>query len=228
VRALAPLFLIACGRIGFTPMSADAPPALTWSGSLLASQARAVSTTAGFQITPSHQGDAILLHVACDGAATATTVTASAPGWTFVQLGTLVGLATKWGAAFGATAPDTALTTVTVTWNITCNGIDALADEFANVDPAAPFDAFDIASGQGSCAAALTTASAGDAIWAACSSGGTLVGADPGYIKAGDDTNDDWSEYKLTTDPAGTVETATFAAQPPGTFVMTTVALKPR
>jgi hypothetical protein len=230
VRALALLPVIACGRIDFDPRAPDAPidaaaPALV--GTVLASQANG-TTTAMFPITPIAQNDVLLLHAACDGAGTATSVTASAPGWTFVQVGTLMGASFKWGALFGATVPDAAPTTVTITWNINCGSLDAIADELANVDPTPPYDSYLVATGSGNCKAAVQTKSDNDLIWAACSSGGTVVGVGAGYTKAGDDHMDDWSEYMLTADPAGTLEIPTFTVQPSGTFVMTTVALKPR
>jgi hypothetical protein len=243
VRALALVPLVACGRIGFEPSvtdaqvdasvdaavdaAVDAPAVVSRAGTVLASEAGS-STTATFPLVAIAAGDVLLLHTACDNAVVATAATVSAPGWTFVQVGSVMGTAPKWGALFGATVPNTTPVTITITWNVTCVVIDGIADEFANADPTPPYDAYSVASGTGNPQGNVQTNSANDLIWAACSSGGTLVGVGAGYTKAADDTHDDWSEYKLTTDPAGTVETATFTAAPAGMFVITTVALKPR
>jgi hypothetical protein len=222
VRVALLLVLAACGRIDFDPVS------LAWVATVLHDQSPANMTASFSPFQARAPGDAIVLHVACDGGGTATTVTASAPGWTFTQLGQVTGMPLKWGALFVAVAPDAAPTTLTYTFDTNCSAIDTLADEFSNVDPTAPFDAFDVTSGTADCQGTLTTARAGDAVWAGCSTSGTTVAVGSGYTKAGDDTNDDWSEYKLTTDPAGTLEQAEIVSKTGGLFVMTMVAIAPR
>jgi hypothetical protein len=229
VRALVVVALAACGRIDFDPVGSDAPPAgaLRWVTNVIEAQAPA-NLTVSFQLQAQAAGDAILLHVGCDAALTATGVSASAPGWTFTQLGPLAGMSMKWGALFVAIAPDTAPATLAITWDTNCSAINTLADEFTNADPTAPFEAFDVTAGIADCTGTVTTVSAGDAMWAACSTGGTAKQTGPGYTKIGDDAHDDWSEYKLTADPAGTVEQPTFVSVTGGINVMTAVAIKPR
>ena len=73
---------------------------------------------------------------------------------------------------------------------------------------------------------AITGTGWNDAVWAGCYTGTALVSVGAGYTKAADDGNGDWAEYKVTTDPAGTMETAAFsnAAQP---WALAAVTLKP-
>jgi hypothetical protein len=55
----------------------------------------------------------------------------------------------------------------------------------------------------------------------------TLTGVGPGFTKTGDDQMGDWSEYKITSDPAGTQESATFDNTAGANFAITAVAIKP-
>jgi hypothetical protein len=64
-------------------------------------------------------------------------------------------------------------------------------------------------------------------VWAAAYSGMALTAVGSGYTKAADDGNGDWSEYKLTADPAGTTEPVTFSS-PAQPWLLGVVTLKPR
>jgi hypothetical protein len=231
---------VACGRVNFDPRgggdgggddSGDGPgsQAVAWAGTFVAAQTNGtnVTTFGGQAHAP---GNVVVVHAACDGAASPTAVSLTAPGWTFTQIASIAGVSSKWGTAFTAIAPDTAPATFTVTWVTgSCSGnMNEVGDEFANADTTTPVDAVDMMGGGGDCQGMVTTTRAGDAIWAACSTGGTTTGTGPGYTKSGDDAHDDWSEYKLTTDPAGTVETATFVSASGGGHVMDVVAIRAR
>jgi hypothetical protein len=74
----------------------------------------------------------------------------------------------------------------------------------------------------------VVTGHTGDAIWAACMSSGSLLDVGPGYTKASDDLGGDYTEYKLTTDPAGTHEPVVFINGGTDDFTIAAVAIKPR
>lgn len=183
-----------------------------------------------FQAT--NAGDAITIMVACAASQVPSTVALSAPGWTFFQLApiTVNSGGQVYGAAYGAIAPNTASATLTITWtNSTCNrGQSILADEFTNNDQTGnsiTFDATSANSGAGNCTTSLTTAHAGDAVWAACYAATALTGVGAGYTKSAADTVGDFAEYKLTADPANTVEAVTFMN--PNGYVVVAATIKP-
>ncbi len=168
-----------------------------------------------------------MLHTYCTSNTAPTAVSLTAPGWTIMPIGPLAGSAanTDWVASFGAIAPDTASATFTVTWTGTprCQFMDELGDEFTN---AIAFDAHAETFGaDGDCTASLTTGATGEAVWAACSGNVSASGA--GFIKAADDTQDDWSEYRITNAAAGTPRSITFTNMMTS-WAMTAVTLEPR
>lgn len=232
----------ACGRIAFDPLSdasrdgasgADSTTATVTYGKVIAERHTLNGSTDMFAILPGQIGDVVLVHVACEVASgTPTGYTASAPGWTFTQLTSLANVSGVYATTLVAFVPTTAQTTVTTSWQggVTCTSYSINADEFANVDPSAAlvFDAFTEVAGSGDCTATLTTAHDHDAIWAGCASTGSSLSGGPGYTMSTDDGFGDVTEYKLTTDPAGTVETATLINGPLKMFVMGMVAIKPR
>ena len=177
-------------------------------------------------------GDAIVLQVACAGALTPSAVAVSAPGWTFTLLEPLLhvpGLS-MWGATLGAIAPDSKQTTVTVSWTGSdcAFGIVAIGDEFANNDPrggAVTFDGHVQTQGDGDCNGTVQTRTAGDAVWGACSAN-PVLDLGPGYTAGADDNAGDQTEYKLTSDPAGTSEGVTFVAA--SSFLLSAVTIAPR
>jgi len=179
-------------------------------------------------------GDAVVLQVFCASNNAPTGVTLAAPGWTFTQLGAIVGSTASgyWGTSFGAIAPDAAPATFTVTWPgaTPCNFIDELGDEFAGAAPsggAATFDAHAELISSGECTTTLTTRDANEAVWAACTIN-TVISVGAGYTKSADDSDGDWSEYRLTADPANTVEAVEFVTvNTTDDYVVTAVAIKP-
>lgn len=67
----------------------------------------------------------------------------------------------------------------------------------------------------------------GGAVWAARNSDSSVNAVGPGFTKGADDNVGDWSEYRITDDPAGTVESVAFANDNVG-YVLSMVTLKPR
>jgi hypothetical protein len=172
-------------------------------------------------------GDAVLIHAYCYSAAP-TSVAITAPGWTFTPIGFTVSNSYA-AASLGAIAPNTAVTTFTVTWTapVACDYIDELGDEFRGVDPLSPFESH-VETGQtGTCGATISTLTANDAVWAACTTNFVQATA-AGFSKGADDGDGDWTEYRITTDPAGTVEPVTFATTTTtAQNVMTAVTIRP-
>jgi hypothetical protein len=184
--------------------------------------------TDSITVQASAAGNAIVMIVGCAGSALPTAVQVSAPGWTFTQLEPIGGTTNgPWGALYGAIAPDTAMATVTVSWTVTnCQvGVAEIADEFASAAGTMTFDAHSAVGGMGDCSGQVTTASANEAIWAACLSGG-ITAFGPSYTQAEMLGNREWSEYKLTTDPTATQETATFISTGPN--YIATAAIRAR
>jgi hypothetical protein len=220
--------LFACGRVDFTPV----PGAISYVGGFVAhsSDPPAASSIDQFTAQAQQAGDVIVLHVQCRGG-TPTGASVTAPGWTVMPVGSLAGMAgVRWAASFGAFAPDVAPATFTVSWSgATCMNLDELGDEFANVAarPVA-LDAHMEGFGTGDCVGSLTTDHAGEAIWAACSAGGTLSGISSDYTKGVDDGHDDWSGYQLASDAANTTRSVTFTnTSSSATYVVTMIALSP-
>lgn len=244
----------ACGRLGFEPASHDgsAAAAIDTTAATDASSAgdgtnaaaiafvgspiqhtgpMGASDTVTLQAT--NAGDALVFLIACAGSQTPTGVTLAAPNWAFTPLSplTLNAVGQVYAASFGAIAPDTAAVTLTINWaSSNCNrGQSTLADELTNTDPTGStttFDAHNEASGAGDCTTTVTTGNANDAVWAGCYAATSVTAAGPGYTKSAADTVGDFAEYKLTTDPSGTVETPTFTN--PNGFVISAVTIKPR
>jgi hypothetical protein len=179
-------------------------------------------------------GNAVVLQVSCAGNAVPTAVAVTASGWSFTQLGPIVAsaMSPQRSATFAAIAPDTIATAVSVRWTGSncAAGTNDLGDEFSMTDPAGGQITFDNARtvmGVGDCAGTIATMHAGDAVWAACNSDASVNAVGPGFIKAGDDAVGDWTEYKITDDPAGTMEQVVFLNDDVP-FVLSMVTLKPR
>lgn len=176
-------------------------------------------------------GDLIVLQIDCAGGAAPSAASVTAPGWTFTADGPIFTntAAGYYTASYHALAPDTAATTITVTWTGgTCpTGKGELGDEFTHADPMLPVDRVVTDSGTGDCMAQITTTYANEAIWAACFSATTLVAPGAGYTMGADDGGGDWAEYKLTMDPAGTNELATYTNSNVA-YTFSTFAIKPR
>jgi hypothetical protein len=228
--------LAACGRVGFATERAaagdatsdtvgDGPPGIVYVGPV-AQRYPGMGPADTFALQAGAAGDAIVMMVACAGSGTPTGVTVTAAGWTFTSLDplTIDSFAQIAGASFAAIAPDTAATTVSVTWTSNCNrGKTEVADEFASTTGV---DVHAAAQGTGNCTTSVTTGHAGDAVWAACYSATTLTSIGAGFTLGATDSHGDYAEYELTSDPAGTVEQISFTNT--NGFVVVAAALAPR
>jgi hypothetical protein len=153
--------------------------------------------------------------VVCQAGPSPTTVAITAPGWTFAKLDALAssGASGFTGTTFGAIAPNTTPTTLTVSWDVVCD-MTVLGDEFARTDPSGGAITFDnhtlMAGNSNACATMVTTQHANDAVWAACTLGAQVNAPPAGFTTGADDGAGDATAYRITTDPANTVEPAVF------------------
>lgn len=235
---LALLFVAACGRIGFDVGrggdgggGGDAPAG---SGGPIHhvrpfAQRNPGSTDSDSFTAQANTGDTVLLFVGCQAANAPTTYDVSAPGWTFVTLVPSFGSTTNmyFGQVFIANAPNNAVATVSVqVVGTSCVDLVELGDEFS-VDQG-PLGASSLLGENGSgatCQGMVNTSSDGEAVWAACHAAQDITAVGAGYTKGADDANGDWSEFKLTSDPANTPESTAFVA-PAGEWSMGLVTLR--
>ena len=203
----------------------DDPNAIAW---VKAFVGKSFSGTDGtFSAQAAGTGDAIVLHVFCGSAARPSIDITSS--WTWTKLRPVGGAASQWAASFGAIAPDTATTQFNVSTGADCGSamLVELGDEYERRPDGGTttFDGADLATGSGGpCVDVVTTHNAGDAVWGACTSGGSTESIGNGFAQGATDGNSNYSEYKITSDPANTPETVTFPNT--NTFTITTVSIK--
>jgi hypothetical protein len=247
-RALPAVVLVAaCGRLEFEPFVGDArgaidargardatvdvaAAAISWVGPF-AERHPGVLQTDTFTAQATATGDAIVLLVACYSGTEPSSVSVTAPGWSFAPISALVGANSLWIQTLGAIAPDTTAVTVTVTWPLTCNGTGEFGDELANADPAGgavTFDAHAESTGTGDCTLAITTRDDDAAVWAGCFTLTALTAPGPGFTKTADDQGGDWAELDVTTSPAGTQVPVAYQNDPAATYTFGAVTIKPR
>ncbi len=189
--------------------------------------------SATFTAAAQHAGDAVVVQVFCNSGSTgAPAFDLATPGWTIDRLG-VAGIPGYWAASFGAIAPDTGPHDFVATLPADCLTRPVLlGDEFTNNDQAGEtttFDAHAELEGMGDCAVDVTTAHANDAVWAACTSSGMITSIGAGFEQGATDGDANFSEYKLTADPAGTSEHVTLAAAATSDIhVVTAVTIKPQ
>src|SRR5690349_14959982 len=89
-----------------------------------------------FTASANAANEAVVIGVNCVSSTAATTVSLTAPGWTFTQLGNIAFSGASSAAAFGAISPDTTSATFTVTWTGagSCTFHREMGDEFAGTD----------------------------------------------------------------------------------------------
>jgi len=176
--------------------------------------------------------DAIAIHVGCQAQSPMTSVTITAPGWDIQQIGSLGGTSNQiWASSFVAISPQAQVpTTFTVTWApSSCTSVWEVGDELTQIDltaGASPFDGHAEVSGIGDCQTRLLKGSADDVLWGACSSSGHLMNFGQNYSPGTSDGFWHWTEYQLSTDPPGTLESVGFQNTPGESFVMTAIAVK--
>lgn len=167
-----------------------------------------------FSYTPSTTGDGLLFQISCGASTTVSAVSMSATGWTFTQIGSINGSTTTgFGALFRAYAPNTSAATVTFSFTATSGGCGAfmnvLVDEFSGMNATNFVDVNTPGSGTtGSCSYSVTPTANNDMLWAGCNDSVTAVGS--GFTKGADDTQTDWSEYKLLSGGSGSAQTVPF------------------
>ena len=185
-----------------------------------------------FTATAHAAGDAVAMQVGCGWSTNPpSNVTVTATGWTFVALDTVQGSTDIATEELVVITPDTNPATISVVWDSPCEiGTAVLADEFAGVDvaggAAAAVGARIWTNGSGNCSASLATGGSAETVWAACFSAFSSAIAGPGYQASADDGGGDTAEYKISNDPAGTVETPTFSNG--SEFIEDIILLKPQ
>jgi hypothetical protein len=254
VKIVALALLAACGRIGFAEHTGASDAAGTADGArdsardAIGSDAAMMSTithvgtfvvrhpgagsTDTFSTQAGAAGDVIAMQLGCGSSTMPTGVTIAAAGWTFDQLHASEGVNPLWAARFVAIAPDTNTVTMAVTWTGSpCDiGTSVLSDEFAGVDTSGGVGmvatAGSQASGTGTCTSQITTVTANETVWAACFSSGGIIMPGPGYKLGAQNGGGDGAEYRITNDPAGTLETPTYLNN--GGYLLDVVTLRSR
>jgi hypothetical protein len=232
------VLLGACGRVGFDPSHTGGPGGdgggggdgtMTGDGSSGSSVAyvglftmqmqTAAPSPFTFNAAAAQAGDLIVMQISCNGSISPPSITA--PGWTFTEVGARASSAVKRIStdAFAAIAPDTATATFSATLGNGCD-LQILSEEFANV-AAGSISAVDaIANAVGTCATTVTTARADDTIWLGC------AGASAGSPTSGYTLINGFEEYRVTTDPAGTLESPSLSGG--STAMVTVMAIAPQ
>ena len=127
-------------------------------------------------------------------------------------------------AAFRAYSPNTSAATITMTWTTgSCTFMNDLVDEFSGEDLTNFVDASNSATGSGSPTASVTPVNNNDGVWGAANDSVTAVGS--GYTKGADDTQQDWSEWKILSGSAGIAQTVNFTGS--GTYTIFAATIKP-
>jgi len=242
--AIACGLLGACGRVHFdaprdgdgdgdggavgdaNPDSSAVRGAVHYVDTLEADDAGMTSNTS-FTLVAAASGDGVVIFVGCANATAPTSVTLTAPGWSFADVVPLYGDTgvQMFGAAFFAIAPDGVATTASVTWDITCTDIIELADSFRADAGTVTVDAAGGLAVDGSCNVATRSHHDTVTAWSACLAGNAITSTGNGFTMSADDGVGDWAEYKVTTDPSGTNEASSFVVTPnPSSAVIVTLA----
>jgi len=191
------------------------------------SSACALTSSESFTYTPVAAGDGVLVMVGCADTAP-TAVSLSALNWSFTQVGSIVGSNGNWIALFKAYSPNTSQATITQTWTTgsgSCQSfMNDLVDEWSGVDATNFVDAFNTGqSGSGSCSVNVTPNSNNAGLSGFCQDSVTAPGG--GFTKGADDTQSDWSEYKVLSGGGGVSQTVDFTGS--GIWEEFAVAVKP-
>lgn len=189
-------------------------------------------STFTFTFTASNTGDAVFFTIYGSTTSTTNVASLSASGWTFTVIpctgatnctsGTF-GTSNNRAAAFWAYAPNTSLVTITGSFGgVSAGFMGDLEDEFSGVDGTNAVSASTAIAGSGSCSASVTPGENNDGLWGICVDSVTAVGS--GFTKGGDDTQQDWSEWKILSGGSGVSQTVNFTGS--GTFQEMAVAIK--
>lgn len=230
MRGVAITTLCALGPACFVqpnpPTSGGAP--VRWASSFVTNMSPNVPDT--FSAQAKAVGDAVVIELYCGGLLAPPTLSVSAPGWSFTQIGGITGKAGFWAASTVAVAPDKSPAMFNVEAPTDCgnSGIIALGDEFTDNNPSGgstTFPAHDETFGYGDCATTLTVPDTGDAIWAGCMVDGAIPAPGVGYSDASK-VNGDRSEYMIATSPGA--QLVTFPHPGGLVFAITAVAIRQR
>jgi hypothetical protein len=187
------------------------------------------SSTGTFTTAATNKNDAVCIQVAAAATTLPTSATVTASGWTFTQISSF----TTWpaaasGASFCAISPNTTSVTFTATFTggATFSAISIIGDEFSGVDTTGGTTTFEATNSatatSGSPALSVTPVNNNDAIWGAAQDTITAVGA--GYTSGANDTQGDWTEWKILTGNAGTTQTVNFTGGPG--YILQAIAIK--
>lgn len=184
-----------------------------------------------FTYTPTATGNGVFIWVAAiPNTASPTACSLSATGWAFTQIGGIVNGGASGGCAamFVASAPNTSLATITVTFNQTITSFaNDLIDEFSGVDGTVAPSGNNSATGSGTPTVNVTPSANDCMIWLPCNDSITAVGSIGGTAATAgaNDTQQDWAQYRLLSGQSGVSQSCTFTGS--GTYIIGAVAIPP-
>jgi hypothetical protein len=82
-----------------------------------------------------------------------------------------------------------------------------------------------VAAATPTCTTSVITVQPDQAVWAACTTNGTITGVPAGFTKAADDGHGDWSAYELKIPASGTAVPAPFTEDINGPYVIAEVGI---
>jgi hypothetical protein len=182
------------------------------------------SFTFTYTASSAASGEIVMVAVGCD-CGLSTTISLSASGWAFTQIGSTIGTNLNRTALFRAYVPNTSAATITATFT---GGTDSafandLIDEFSGADTSNPVDASNSSASSGSCTSTVTPTVNDDMLYGTCQDTVTAVGT--AFTKGADDASTDWAEYKKLSGQSGVSQTVNFTGS--GTYQTFSAALKP-
>jgi hypothetical protein len=188
-----------------------------------------VSSTGTFTTSATNTNDAVCIQVAAAASTLPTSATLTASGWSFTQISSF----TTWpavasAASFCAIAPNTNSVTFTATFSggVSFTAISIIGDEFSGNDitgGTTTFEATNSATAtSGSPTLNITPVNNNDALWGAVQDTTSAVGS--GYTKGADDTQGDWTEWKILVNNGGVSQVVNFTGGPG--YILQAVAIK--
>jgi len=242
--------LAACGRIGFDDLQrgtgdaagGDGASDSAADGTMLTTSITHVGTFAAhsapvgpsdaFTVQGNAVGDVVALQVACASAVPPTSVMVMVNGWNFDALDSVQGNGMQFSEQLVAIVPDTLSHSISVKWTgSSCDmGMAELGDEFAGVNTSggitSTFAGGAQQSGTGNCKMSFATLTPAETIWVACVTYGTVTGVNAGFVQGATNSTGDEAAYRISTDPAGFIETPTLLNT--NTWLMDAIELRPQ
>lgn len=204
---------------------------------VFANQSGVANLSFTFTGTASNVGDAICFWLQASGNSSASlaAVTLTAPSWTITNIVPFFGQAatTGYAAAFGAIAPNTSLTTFTVTWSggtaTSLSFEESFADEFTGNDQTGgttTFDAHNSATSTTTYAdLTVTPANNNDAVWFGLSD--NMTGANSPYTIGANDAGGDGTEWNILSGGSGVGQVSSWAGGSKGAYLQAGITIKP-